>query len=170
MTKKAKPVMLDKDGYLTINPDGIQLPAASADTAGVVKVGDGLAIDESGVLSASGGGGGEGALVVYFTANGSGTVTAHDKTISDIKEAMQNGLDVVVRKGTASNFTQYNLGNFYHDYDDDSESVSFFYYNIDIKAASGMVPANITFYSSVLTIDQADTWTLVSKSEMLTKS
>lgn len=39
MTKQAKPVMLDKDGYLTINPDGIQLPAASADTAGVVKVG-----------------------------------------------------------------------------------------------------------------------------------
>lgn len=36
-----------------------ELPIASAETLGGVKVGEGLAIDEGGVLSASGGGGGE---------------------------------------------------------------------------------------------------------------
>ena len=38
---------------------GGELPVASADTLGGVKVGEGLSIDEGGVLSASGGGGGE---------------------------------------------------------------------------------------------------------------
>ncbi len=43
-----------EDGEITIGGD---LPAASADTLGGVKVGSGLSITETGVLSASGGGG-----------------------------------------------------------------------------------------------------------------
>ena len=42
-----------------------ELPIASAETLGGVKVGEGLAIDEGGVLSASGGGGG----IVTLTAD-----------------------------------------------------------------------------------------------------
>lgn len=43
---------------------GGELPIASADTLGGVKVGDGLSITEAGVLSASGGGGGSSAFRV----------------------------------------------------------------------------------------------------------
>jgi hypothetical protein len=49
---------------------GYELPIASSTTLGGVKIGEGLAIDEGGVLSASGGGGGEaGAFKILTSAD-----------------------------------------------------------------------------------------------------
>lgn len=49
---------MDGEVLNNTNPTPYALPTASAETLGGVKVGDNLSIDENGVLSASGGGGG----------------------------------------------------------------------------------------------------------------
>lgn len=60
------------------------LPTASAETLGGVKVGEGLNINESGVLSASGGGGGS---TIGFTDSHSYTISSGNsitQTLSDV--------------------------------------------------------------------------------------
>lgn len=56
----------------------VNIPIASADTLGVIKVGDNLTVDPDGTLNATGGGGGGGAVI-------DDTTTALDKTWSSKK-------------------------------------------------------------------------------------
>lgn len=72
MTKKAKPVLLDEDGYLTINPNGKS--------------------DE----------GGGGVFVIDVTCTGTGsngslTGVETDVTVGEIANALESGFDPVVR-------------------------------------------------------------------------
>lgn len=86
-----KLAMMIEDGDITI--DG-ELPIASADTLGGVKVGEGLAITDAGVLSASGDGGGATIVDVNFT--GDSTYTS-SMTANEIFELLEDGEDVILK-------------------------------------------------------------------------
>ena len=77
------------------------LPKASADTLGGIKVGSGLSIDSSGVLSASGGGGS-----FVITATTEDDVITLDKTWQEIYDALADGKYCVIVESEENYATQ----------------------------------------------------------------
>lgn len=69
------------------------LPVASADTLGGVKVGEGLSINESGVLSASGGGG---ATIIEMNFTGDSEYTS-SMTANEIFDLLENDEEVILK-------------------------------------------------------------------------
>ena len=90
-------LVYDGENDATLNDASFTLPTASADTLGGVKVGEGLSISDSGVLSASGGGGGAGVFWVTITPNQAETGLIFDKTFGEVLAALNNGSYVVCK-------------------------------------------------------------------------
>lgn len=79
-----------------------ELPTASASVLGGVKVGSGLSIDESGVLSATGGGGGAADIFVIPSS----TVFTASESVSGLYQAVVSGVSAAVAAGKAVQFEQ----------------------------------------------------------------
>ena len=96
---------MDGETLKNTNPTPFTLPVASDETLGGVKVGSGLSINENGVLSASGGGGGS-VHLFYVTTNTYALakimVLTNATSITDfasLRDAIGNGV-VIVLDGT----------------------------------------------------------------------
>lgn len=70
-------------------PEQYVLPAATAETLGGVKIGDGINIAEDGTISTEGSGGGS--FVVNFNYDESTDTYSADKTFDEIQDAIQKG-------------------------------------------------------------------------------
>lgn len=95
------------------------IPIASADTLGGVKVGSGLSITEQGVLSASGGGGG----AFIIGAEDIEGITTLNKTWKEIKDAYLEGKQCIIEIGPTLRTSVISIDNF-----DESEQNEYFLY------------------------------------------
>ena len=94
-------LVYDNENDATLDDVSFTLPTASADTLGGVKVGEGLSISDSGVLSASGGGGGN-ALICNVDIQ-SETYTL-DKTAGEIITAFESGALVIFKLSSGDTY------------------------------------------------------------------